>query len=124
MVNNVYVLGKGLISATGHSMDTKFWTSPRIPATYPWKALEPSYAGMIQPNQLRRLSKAVRMGIGAARMALEEAGLQTPDMISTGTALGCFQDTEVFMDQMVRYGEEKLSPTAFIQSTHNTVGGQ
>lgn len=124
MVNNLYVLGKGLISASGHSGDPDFWIDPRIPDTYPWTAREPSYEGMIHAHQLRRLTKVVRMGIGAARMALDEAGLPRPDMISTGTAMGCFHETEEFLDQMVRFDEGKLSPTPFMQSTHNTVGGQ
>jgi hypothetical protein len=41
-----------------------------------------------------------------------------------GTAYGCLQDTERFLDKMVTQEEQMLTPTAFIQSTHNTVSGQ
>jgi 3-oxoacyl-(acyl-carrier-protein) synthase len=87
-------------------------------------AKEPDYAGIIPPMQLRRMSKAVRMGIGAARACLDGASLQQPDAIATGTTLGCVQDTEVFLNKLVTQEERMLTPTAFIQSTHNTVAGQ
>ncbi|TDX02278.1 beta-ketoacyl synthase chain length factor [Dinghuibacter silviterrae] len=47
-----------------------------------------------------------------------------PDAILTGTAYGCLEDTTVFLRRMVENREEMLTPTAFIQSTHNTVGAQ
>ncbi len=87
-------------------------------------ANEPDYTGIIPPMQLRRMSKAVRMGIGAARECLQEAGLERPDAIVAGTALGCLADTEVFLKKMVVQEEQLLTPTPFIQSTHNTVAGQ
>jgi len=74
--------------------------------------------------QLRRTSKVVRMGIGAAKLCTEAAGIEQPDALSVGTAMGCLQDTEVFLGKMVSQDEKMLTPTAFIQSTHNTVGGQ
>jgi 3-oxoacyl-[acyl-carrier-protein] synthase II len=87
-------------------------------------AQEPDYMGMIAPMQLRRMSKAVRMGIGAAKATMLSAGLEKPDAIAVGTAIGCIADTEVFLKKMVVQEEQMLTPTAFIQSTHNTVAGQ
>ena len=55
---------------------------------------------------------------------LQEAGVQIPGAIITGTAYGCLEDTGIFLSKMVSQQEEMLSPTAFIQSTHNTVGAQ
>ncbi|MBM3404414.1 MAG: hypothetical protein FJY10_05940, partial [Bacteroidetes bacterium] len=40
------------------------------------------------------------------------------------TGLGCVEDTEKFLGTIIRNKEEFLTPTSFIQSTHNTVGGQ
>lgn len=85
---------------------------------------EPDYSSYIQPMQLRRMSKAVRIGIGASRMCMANAGIEKPDAISIGTAMGCLTDTEVFLSKMVEQDEQMLTPTAFIQSTHNTVSGQ
>lgn len=75
--------------------------------------------------QLRRMSKAVRMGIAASKISMEQNGeIVAPDAISVGTAIGCIQDSEVFLSKMVDQDEQMLTPTAFIQSTHNTVAGQ
>lgn len=87
-------------------------------------AQEPDYTGIIPPMQLRRMSKAVRVGIGAAHGCLTTIGLEKPDAIIVGTALGCLADTEVFLRKLVEQDEQMLTPTAFIQSTHNTVAGQ
>lgn len=87
-------------------------------------ALEQDYKAYIKPMLLRRMSKAVRMGLLCSKKVLRESGISIPDAIITGTGQGCMQDTEKFMEQMLDSNEGLLSPTSFIQSTHNTVGGQ
>lgn len=46
------------------------------------------------------------------------------DAIITATGLGCLADTEKFMNALMDNREQMLNPTAFIQSTFNTVGAQ
>lgn len=87
-------------------------------------AITPNYKEFIPATSLRRMSGAVKMGITAAKIALKESGVLMPGAIITGTGQGCQQDTEKFLKAMLEQNEELLSPTAFIQSTHNTVGGQ
>jgi 3-oxoacyl-(acyl-carrier-protein) synthase len=87
-------------------------------------SMEPDYTKFIDPKSLRRMSRIIKMGVAAAMECLQKAGVQTPDAIVTGTAYGCLEDTEIFLTRMVENKEELLSPTAFIQSTHNTVGAQ
>ncbi|MFI5157067.1 MAG: beta-ketoacyl synthase chain length factor [Chitinophagales bacterium] len=70
------------------------------------------------------MSRIIKMGVAAALDCLREAGTKTPDAIITGTAYGCLEDTEIFLKKMVENKEELLTPTSFIQSTHNTVGAQ
>ena len=60
----------------------------------------------------------------SAKLSLQEAGIEKPEAIITGTAYGCLDDTGVFLTKMINQQEELLTPTAFIQSTHNTVAGQ
>lgn len=84
---------------------------------------KPNYRDFINPKLLRRMSKIVRMGIVATKTALDEAGLEKPDAILTGTGMGCQADTEKFLNSMIENNEGLLTPTAFIQSTHNTVAG-
>jgi 3-oxoacyl-[acyl-carrier-protein] synthase II len=85
---------------------------------------EPDYSGFIDVKMIRRMSRIIKMGVAAAMECLQEAGIKTPDAIVTGTAYGCLEDTGVFLKKMVEQKEEMLTPTAFIQSTHNTIGAQ
>lgn len=88
------------------------------------EAQQPSYKELIAPAMVRRMAKGVKMGIYTAHKALEEAHLQVPQAIITGTGLGCLVDSEKFLELMLDNNESYLTPTSFIQSTHNTVGGQ
>lgn len=83
-----------------------------------------NYKELIKPMMLRRMSKAVKMGIYSAVQALSRSGIKSPDAILVGTGQGCMQDTEKFMQQIEESEEQLLTPTSFIQSTHNTVSGQ
>ncbi|MGB4844889.1 MAG: beta-ketoacyl synthase chain length factor [Ferruginibacter sp.] len=86
--------------------------------------IEPDYKEFIDPKQIRRMSRIIRMGVAAAMECLQEANIKIPDAIVTGTAYGCLEDTNSFISKMVEFNEELLTPTAFIQSTHNTIGAQ
>ena len=117
----LYIKGIGILSAAGSNVDQDF-PGDVLPENFLCK--EPDYTPFIPPMQLRRMSKAVRMGIGASKIALQQAAIDKPDALSIGTAMGCLSDTETFLSRMVDQDEQMLTPTAFIQSTHNTVGGQ
>jgi len=84
----------------------------------------PSYKELIAPAMIRRMAKGVRMGIYAAQGALDEAGIANPDAILVGTGMGCLEDSEKFLKAILDNKEEFLTPTSFIQSTHNTVAAQ
>jgi 3-oxoacyl-[acyl-carrier-protein] synthase II len=88
------------------------------------QSIEPDYSKLIDVKLIRRMSRIIRMGVASALKCLEEAGVENPDAIITGTAYGCLEDTGVFLQKMVQNKEEMLTPTAFIQSTHNTIGAQ
>lgn len=88
------------------------------------EAVHPNYKEYISPIALRRMATGVKMGVAAANKALKNAGIEHPDAILTGTGMGCIEDTEKFLDAIIVNEEEFLTPTAFIQSTHNTVGAQ
>lgn len=87
-------------------------------------ANQPSYKEMIPPAASRRMAKGVKMGIAASTKALAEANVTIPDAIITGTGMGCVEDSEKFLKAILDNKEEFLTPTSFIQSTHNTVGAQ
>jgi hypothetical protein len=83
----------------------------------------PNYASFIHPSALRRLSPVLRMGIAAAKDCQEKIKTDF-DAISVGTALGCLSDTEKFLVTFNKSVGDVISPSAFIQSTHNTISGQ
>lgn len=87
-------------------------------------AIEPSYKEFIPTGMIRRMSKSVKMSSVASHFALQEAGIAIPDAIIVGTGMGCSQDSEKFLRNVLDNNEEFLTPTYFIQSTHNTVAGQ
>ncbi len=120
----LYITGTGIVSGAGNSGDDIFLKELPSYNTDKLLCIEPDYKAYIPPMQLRRMSKAVRIGIGASKMCMESAGIEKPDAISVGTAMGCLADTEVFLGKMIAQDEQMLTPTAFIQSTHNTVSGQ
>ena len=89
------------------------------------RAIEPDYKDLIPARYLRRMSRTIKMGVYAAKLCLQNAALKTPlDAIITGTGLGCVQDTEQFLQKIFEHDEAVVSPTTFIQSTHNTVSAQ
>lgn len=88
------------------------------------KAIEPDYKEYIDPKQIRRMSHVIRMGVATAKKCLNDAAVDMPGAIITGTAFGCMEDTITFLTRIVELNEEMLPPTAFIQSTHNTVAAQ
>ena len=86
--------------------------------------IEPDFKEYIDPKLIRRMSSVVKRGVAAAQECLNAAKVEMPGAVITGTALGCLEDTVTFLTRMVEQNEELLPPTAFIQSTHNTVAAQ
>jgi 3-oxoacyl-(acyl-carrier-protein) synthase len=88
------------------------------------KAADADITEFVNPNIARRMGRIIKMGVAAAMACMKEAGLDKPDAITMGTAYGCLEDTGVFLKKLVEQNESMLTPTNFIQSTHNTVSGQ
>lgn len=87
-------------------------------------AEDPNYKEYIPPAAARRMAKGIKMGVVASKIVMDEAGLDTVDAIITGTGMGCMIDSEKFVSAIIDNKEQYLTPTSFIQSTHNTVAGQ
>jgi hypothetical protein len=86
------------------------------------RAIEPNYKEYIDSNKARRMGKILKRAIVTAQVAAKNSGITIPDAIISGTGLGCIESTGIFLEAMVRNGEELLQPTHFMQSTHNTIG--
>jgi 3-oxoacyl-[acyl-carrier-protein] synthase II len=121
---SIYIKGMGAISPQQSWNDESLLIQAFDYRGTALPAVEPEYEQWLDPRQLRRMSRIIKMGITAGFMALREAKVNIPDGIITGTAYGCLEDTGVFLNKMVENREEALNPTPFIQSTHNTIGSQ
>lgn len=86
--------------------------------------IEPDYKTLPAGTIGRRMVKLTKMSIYTAIHALKDAAVEIPDAIITGTGIGCTTETERFLNPMIKSDETYLNPTSFMQSTHNTIGGQ
>src|SRR6478609_5383826 len=84
----------------------------------------PNTKGILNPIQARRLSRLIKTNLYTSIKALQAAEIENPDAVLTATGLGCLEDTERFLKDCIVSNEENLSPTSFIQSTHNTISSQ
>jgi 3-oxoacyl-[acyl-carrier-protein] synthase II len=107
------------------SFDEALFASGLKEQTGDWlRCAEPEYKEYINPALIRRMSRIVKMGVATAVKCMKEGGVENPGAIITATGLGCMEDTGAFLHSIVANKEQFLTPTAFIQSTHNTIGGQ
>ncbi|MBX7183504.1 MAG: beta-ketoacyl synthase chain length factor [Bacteroidia bacterium] len=120
----IYINGLGNISAQKTWDNSQFLTEITEYQDNYLKSVDPDYKEFINPVAIRRMSHVIKMGIASAKICLKDAGLDMPDAIITGTGFGCIEDTEKFLIQVIDNAEEQLTPTAFMQSTHNAVNGQ
>ncbi len=124
MKMEAYIRGTSCISPQKTFDSTDFLEDIVESKTTVLKCLEPSYKEFLNPAMARRMARIIKMSMAAATTCLKDASIEQPDAIITGTALGCLEDTEKFLHAIIENDEQFLTPTSFIQSTHNTVGAQ
>ncbi len=76
----------------------------------------------IPAAQLRRMGKAVKLGVAASLPLIKL--FDNLDGIIIGTANGGMEDCIKFLNQIMQYEEGVLTPTNFVQSTPNAVASQ
>lgn len=85
------------------------------------RAIEPG-AIPLPGNVLRRMGRGVRMSVIAGMPLLkDQPALQG---IIIGTANAGMQESGKFLDQIVEYDEDTLSPANFVQSTSHSIAAQ
>ncbi len=82
----------------------------------------PDFKSYFEPLERRRMSKIIKTGAVCAIEAIKEANIEKPEMIISGTGLGCIEDTEKFLNNVLKSETSMHTPTAFVQSTHNSIG--
>ena len=75
----------------------------------------------VTPGEARRMCRILKRAVYTSFEALRQSGIECPDAIITGTSMGCMENSEKFLTDICRNGEQLLKPTLFMQSTHNTI---
>ena len=120
MANHCYVNSIAQVSCQKPLSD-EWFDSPCIYEDKYVRAQEPDTKGLIVPSEARRMSKILKRTVCTAITALNESDIKQPDAIITGTGMGCMENSEKFLIDLSRFGEQCLKPTLFMQSTHNTI---
>ncbi len=124
MKKRVYINSVGSVSAQKTFENDAFLTEITTHNDTTMSVINPNYKDYIPPAAARRMAKGIKMSTVSSKTALEEAGLDNVDAIIVGTGLGCIGDSEKFISAIIDNKEQFLTPTRFIQSSHNTVSGQ
>ena len=74
----------------------------------------------------RRMCHSMKMAMYVAMTALESAGIKASEVgaIIFSTRDGMLDNSERLLEQIAQSDEQNISPTLFMQSTHNTMAGQ
>lgn len=123
-MKTVYINSASSISAQHTFDNSEFLEDVIVFDETVFPVVNPNYKEFISPAAARRMAKGVKMASVASKLALNEADIKNVDAIITGTGMGCVRDSEKFVSAIIDNNELYLTPTSFIQSTHNTVGGQ
>lgn len=77
----------------------------------------------MSPMESRRMCQLMKASFLTSMRALEIAGINKPDAIIIATEHGMFENGKKISGTLNEQGEEGISPTLFMQSTHNTLAG-
>ena len=120
MKKDIYVLSAKQISVQQPLCED--WMTQPVEYQTPFnRSIDPSFKDYISPIEARRMGKILKRAIATSKEAIKASGLDSVDAIITGTGYGCIENTEFFLDALSKDGEQMLSPTYFMQSTHNTI---
>lgn len=85
--------------------------------------VHPDFKEYINPVQIRRLSRMLRIGLTAATICVRDSGINKPDGVITASGYGFLGETAKFLSEILELHEKQLTPTYFMQSTYNALSG-
>jgi 3-oxoacyl-[acyl-carrier-protein] synthase II len=125
MRHRVVLTGMGAVTAAfaGGAAALEAALSSGIAAGADRRVPEVAIAGLVDDTEARRLSRICRLAVGAARLALRDAGLTGGDGIGLvlGTEHGDFRSTIAFADGYLDAGPAGLSALLFPSTVMNTM---
>jgi 3-oxoacyl-[acyl-carrier-protein] synthase II len=116
-----YITSSGIISPQHTYIAESFPEKINEVVSNRLSCIEPEYRSMINPVQLRRMPRILKMGLAAAQLCVNRSGGIQPDGIIAGTGLGCLGNLEKFLKEVLDTHEHVTSVLDFINSTHNAV---
>ncbi len=84
------------------------------------RCVEPDYKTLIDPVKLRRMSRILKMGLGAASICMGNSGVR-PDAVIVGTGLACPTDLEKLFFAIKNEKEQFLGMNAVADTVHKFV---
>jgi 3-oxoacyl-[acyl-carrier-protein] synthase II len=120
-----YINGIGCVS-TQNTTDGSFLDAPIFyDNEVVLNVVKPNYSSFIDSSsEIRRMSGCMKNGMVSSTIALTDNQNDNIEAIIVGTGMGCIYFSEKFLKSIIENNEEFLTPTPFIQSTHNAVAGQ
>jgi 3-oxoacyl-[acyl-carrier-protein] synthase II len=120
---NYYINGLGIVSPQKTYDNNEFLPGIVAYDRNVLSCIVPEFKDYINPIQLRRLSRMLRVGLTAAIICTRNSGNTKPDGIITATGYGFLNDTAKFVSEMLDQNEKHLTPTFFMQGTYNALSG-
>lgn len=118
-----YINGIGIISPQRTYDPTTFLREAVSYDGNMLKCITPDFKEYINPTQLRRLSRLLRIGLSSAVLCTRSSGKPDVDGIVTATGYGFLDETAKFLNEILQLNERQLTPTFFMQSTYNALAG-
>lgn len=78
---------------------------------------------LLSPNQRRRLGRLIQMALIAARRSHKPDSGQRLAVV-LGTGMGCLEDAEAFIENLIAKDEREPMPARFPNSVHNALASQ
>lgn len=117
----LFINGTGCISPQPTFDSSVFLKEVKEYTTNRLTCVDPNYNSFFDAGSIRRMGPLLKFGTAAGLLAIKDSGISVPGAISTGTGLGLPEISQKFLRSVIEFDETIVSPTAFIQSTHNTV---
>lgn len=122
-MQTLYITSSACISPQKTFLTLDFFEQPEIYNNSSLRCIEPEFKNYINPVQIRRMSRALKIGFATAMQCLNTNENKQIDAIIIGTGKGCMSDTEAFLHSIKTYQETALNATHFIHSTYNQLNG-
>ena len=116
----VYIAGMEQITCQEPLSDS-WMTSPRPATGEMVLSDDPDFRQWLSAADSRRMGKVLKRAVITTSNAMRSAGIDEPDAVIAATGFGCWKNTEDILASMATDLAGTAKPTAFMQSTHNTI---